>query len=76
MQIAYVLLNTETGQNTQLDTLLNDVEGVKEIYAVDGVYDLIIKVEAESMSELRTIIQENIRRLPGIRSSLTLVTFK
>ena len=44
MAIAYVLLNSELGQDSTVETSLKDVPEVKEVYAVYGVYDLIVKL--------------------------------
>ena len=72
MTIAYVLLNTELGQGSLVSTELEGVDEVKEVFGIYGVYDLIIKLEAENMSEIKEIITK-IRRIPNIRSSLTLI---
>ena len=74
MAIAYVLLNSELGQDSTVETSLKDVPEVKEVYAVYGVYDLIVKLEAVGMSELKDIITNKIRRIQNVRSSLTLIT--
>ena len=74
MAIAYVLLNSVIGQDSTVETSLKDVPEVKEVYAVYGVYDLIVKLEAVGMSELKDIITNKIRRIQNVRSSLTLIT--
>lgn len=74
MKIAYVLLNTELGQESTVEKSLKDVPEVKKVYAIYGVYDFIVKIEAAGMSELKDIITTKIRRIQNIRSSLTLIT--
>jgi DNA-binding Lrp family transcriptional regulator len=74
MTIAYVLLNSELGQESMVETSLKDVPEVKEIYAVYGVYDFIVKLEAGGMSEVKDVITNKIRRIQNIRSSLTLIS--
>ena len=74
MAIAYVLLNSELGQDSTVETSLKDVPEVKEVYAVYGVYDFIVKLEAVGMSELKDIITNKIRKIQNVRSSLTLIT--
>ena len=74
MAIAYVLLNSNLGQDSTVEISLKDVPEVKEVYAVYGVYDLIVKLEAVGMSELKDIITNKIRRIQNVRSSLTLIT--
>jgi Lrp/AsnC family transcriptional regulator for asnA, asnC and gidA len=74
MAMAYVLLNTELGQESGIIPALENVEEVKEIYSVYGVYDILIKIEIENMDELRNVVTNKIRNIPHIRSSLTLIT--
>ncbi len=74
MAKAFVLLNSELGQGSQVESSLKDVPEVKEVYGVYGVYDFIVKLEAETMSDLRDIITNKIRRIQNLRSSLTLIT--
>ncbi len=74
MAIAYVLVNSELGQDSTVETSLKDVPEAKEVYAIYGVYDFIVKLEAVGMSELKDIITNKIRRIQNVRSSLTLIT--
>lgn len=76
MSIAYVLINTELGQEPIVEAALREIDAVKEVYTVYGVYDLIVKLETESMSELKDIIFASIRRLEHVRSTLTLNTME
>jgi len=52
---------------------VRDVPHVKECRRVYGTYDMIVKVEADSMDELKEVITWKIRRLPGVRSTLTTI---
>jgi DNA-binding Lrp family transcriptional regulator len=47
---------------------------VKEAYVSYGVYDLIIKVQAEKLDELKTTITNKIRTLKNVSSTLSLIT--
>jgi len=49
---------------------------VKESYIVYGVYDIIAKVEAESMDKLKESITWNVRRLDKVRSTLTMIVIE
>ncbi|MCS7142855.1 MAG: Lrp/AsnC ligand binding domain-containing protein [Aigarchaeota archaeon] len=73
MPIAFVLINTEIGSEEDVVKQLKRIEAVKEAYAVYGVYDIIAKVEAESMDKLKEIVSWNIRRLDKVRSTLTML---
>jgi DNA-binding Lrp family transcriptional regulator len=66
MPKALVLMNAELGQETNLVNELKKTPNVTEVYAVYGVYDVIVKVEAESMEKLREAIATKLRRISGI----------
>jgi DNA-binding Lrp family transcriptional regulator len=40
---------------------------------VYGVYDIVAKVEADSMDKLKEIVTWKIRRLDKVRSTLTMI---
>ena len=71
--MAFVMVNAELGIEKQLAKELSGIDGVKEVNIVYGVYDLTVKVEAESLDKLKEIISKKIRSLEGVRSTLTMV---
>jgi DNA-binding Lrp family transcriptional regulator len=73
MAIAFVLLNVNLGTEEEVAATLREVEGVKEAYQIYGVYDIIARLEAENSEKLRGILQERVRKLDNIRSTLTLM---
>jgi DNA-binding Lrp family transcriptional regulator len=73
MPSAYVLINAEIGFEDSVLTELNKLENIKESYVTYGVYDIVAKVEAESMDKLKDVISQNIRRLEKVRSTLTMI---
>ena len=72
MPIAYVLINAELGREKVLLKDLRAIENINEVYLVYGVYDIIIKVEAENMEKLKEILTFKIRRLSDVSSTLTM----
>jgi DNA-binding Lrp family transcriptional regulator len=74
--MAYVLINTEIGAETEVRETLKDVEGVREAYAVYGVYDIIAKIEAETMDKLKELVTWHVRRLDKVRSTLTMIVIE
>ncbi|MFX1506350.1 MAG: Lrp/AsnC ligand binding domain-containing protein, partial [Promethearchaeota archaeon] len=46
---------------------------VDEAYVVYGVYDLVAKISADSMKELKDVVINQIRQAVGVRSTLTMV---
>lgn len=73
MPIAFVLINTEMGAESEVLQILKKIADVKEIHLVYGVYDLIAKVESDSMERLRDIVTWKIRRSDKVRSTLTMM---
>jgi DNA-binding Lrp family transcriptional regulator len=49
---------------------------VKKSHRVYGVYDMIAEVEADSMDALKEIVTWKIRRLEGVRSTLTAIAIE
>ena len=73
MATAFVLINTEPALMTQVLEKVKEVEGVKEAEMVYGVYDIIAKVEAENMDQLKNLIAYRIRLLANVRSTQTML---
>jgi DNA-binding Lrp family transcriptional regulator len=73
MALSYVLMNVELGAEEKVLKEVRNMPNVKECNRVYGVYDMIAKIEADSMDQLKEIISWKIRRLSGIRSTLTTI---
>jgi len=70
---AFVFITTEIGQEDQVIIDLQAIPEVKESYAVYGLYDVIVRVEADSMQRLKDVVSLRIRQLDTVRSTLTMV---
>lgn len=73
MPMAFILINTEMGAEREVLGALRKISDVKEAYFVYGVYDIIAKVESDSMERLKDVVSWNIRRLNRVRSTLTMM---
>ncbi|HYW00641.1 MAG TPA: Lrp/AsnC ligand binding domain-containing protein [Candidatus Acidoferrum sp.] len=73
MPLAFVLINAEIGSEDEVVMELRKIGNVKESYVVYGVYDIVAKVEADSMDKLKEIVTWKIRRLDRVRSTLTMI---
>jgi len=76
MPIAFVLISAELGEEKNLLKQLRSIDHVKEAHFVYGVYDVIVKVEAENMDKLKEIVTYNIRSLREVRSTITMTVAK
>ncbi len=73
MATAYVLINVEIGAEVDVLRSLKPVSEVEEAHLVYGVYDIIARVETETMQELKDAVSWKIRRIDKVRSTLTMI---
>jgi len=76
MAKAFVFINVEPGSEIEVLERLREVPEVKEAYFVYGVYDIVAKVETDSMDRLKEVITWKVRRLDKIRSTLTTIVME
>ncbi|MGQ9781429.1 MAG: Lrp/AsnC ligand binding domain-containing protein [Nitrososphaeria archaeon] len=76
MPVAFVLINSEAGTEKQILSELKAIKEVKEAYVVYGTYDVIAKVEAETMDKLKEIITWKTRRMDNVISTLTMIVIE
>ncbi len=76
MPEAIVLINTDIGSEEEVLNLLSSIDGVVEAYIVYGVYDLVVKVRASTTEELKDVISSRIRKIPKVRSTLTMIVIE
>jgi len=70
---AFVLINVELNCEREVLDAVRNIEGVKEAHIVHGVYDIVAKVEAETMDKLKKTVTRKIRLLNKVRSTLTMI---
>jgi len=70
---AFVLINAELGAENEVLKDLKAIQEVKEAYMVYGVYDIIARVETETLQDLKDTISMKVRRLDNVRSTLTMI---
>ncbi|MGI0078494.1 MAG: Lrp/AsnC ligand binding domain-containing protein [Nitrososphaerales archaeon] len=73
MPMAFVLINADLGAEEELVRELKSIQHVKEVYVVYGVYDIVAKIEADTMEKVKETITWKIRRLEKVRSTLTMI---
>ncbi len=74
MATAFVLLNTDLGAETEVMKDMKMIVEIKEAHRIYGVYDIIARIEADTMEDLKNIISWKVRRLNRVRSTLTMIT--
>ncbi|MGI0060869.1 MAG: Lrp/AsnC ligand binding domain-containing protein [Nitrosotalea sp.] len=81
MPTTYILINSDLGSDVEIiqkiKGILDSESGVKyEVQGVYGVYDIIIKITADSMDRLRGIITTHIRKIDKVYSTLTMMVIE
>lgn len=73
LSTAFVLLSVDLAKEDEVLSELRKTAGVRDVKQLFGVYDAIAKLEAENDDGLKTLLQERIRRIHSVRSTLTLM---
>jgi DNA-binding Lrp family transcriptional regulator len=76
MPKAFVLMNAELGSEDSLVNELKKLESVEEVYQVYGVYDIVAQVEADTMDKVKETITWRLRKLNGVKSTLTMIVME
>lgn len=73
MKSAFVLINSEPEFNQETLADIKKIEGVSEAYPSHGSYDIVARVNAESIDKLTQIIFHRIKGVATIKSTLTMM---
>lgn len=73
MPMAYVLINTEPKNMESVISTLEKLDLVVEIFPVYGVYDIVAKIQAETMEKLKDLVTWKVRSLDDVRSTITML---
>lgn len=76
MTKAYVLAKVEAGKDQEVLKKVKKKPGVTQATPTYGVYDLHVEASFNTMEELDKFIFDEIRRIPGIKETVTLIAFK
>jgi DNA-binding Lrp family transcriptional regulator len=69
---AFVMLHVDLGCERDVLRELKGMDGVVEAYVVEGVYDVVVVLEAESLDDLRNLILK-VRGMDNVQSTLTMI---
>jgi DNA-binding Lrp family transcriptional regulator len=72
---AYVLIVTDPGATKRVYEALQKTTGVVELHEVMGPYDIVVEIEAPQLVDVPPILSTQIRTIPGIQSTTSLVSF-
>ena len=72
---AYVLIVTDPVKTRDVYTQLQDIREIVEVHEVMGPYDIVCEIQVEDLTQIPPILGDRVRRIPGIESTTSLVTF-
>ncbi len=73
MVFAGVLLKIDAARSKRILNEIKEIKEVKNAFLVFGRYDMVAMLEAESVEEMGRIVIEKIAKIPGIKSTETLI---
>jgi DNA-binding Lrp family transcriptional regulator len=76
MTHALIFVNCSVNSQETIRDQTKEIKGVLEVYMTTGIYDLILKVQAENEAKLREDVVRKIRALGGVKSSTTMIMFR
>jgi len=72
--IAFILIVSQAGKEKRVVEDLMKLPFVREASLVFGDYDIVAKIEAENPEELSKILLEQIRKVPSVSMTTTLIS--
>ncbi len=73
MKTAFLLLNMELGYCKTVLVKLESLKEVKYVHTIYGSYDVLLKVECDTIDAVKDFIADKIRSIPDLQSSLTML---
>ncbi len=73
---AYILIESQPGLSSQL---VNDLENIKEVTAVDfvsGPYDFIAEIEVDEVDDIGSLITQAVHPIHGIDRTVTCISIE
>jgi DNA-binding Lrp family transcriptional regulator len=68
---AYVLIQTDVGQASDVVRQISKIAGVVQAEGVTGPYDVIARAEASSIDELGRLVVGGLQGIDGITRTIT-----
>jgi DNA-binding Lrp family transcriptional regulator len=72
LELAYVLVKAKMGHEIDVMNDILKIDGVKEVLGTYGQYDIFVKVQVPTRSEIELIITKKIRKVSNVLSTTTL----
>jgi len=76
MSMLFVLITCDSGFEPSFIGELKTINLVKEVNWIWGSYDILVKLEGENSNDLKNIITSKIRKIPHIKTTVTLTVLE
>jgi DNA-binding Lrp family transcriptional regulator len=70
---AFLLVNVEFPFEDDVMARLRDIPEIVDVYRVQGMYDIIAKVELDNEERLKELVSERIRKVERITGTVTIM---
>jgi DNA-binding Lrp family transcriptional regulator len=76
MATIFIMIKCELGKaNDVAADLVDNVEGVSEVYSTSGQYDLLTKFHLDPEVDIGSFVTHQVQTRPGVRDTFTIMTF-
>jgi anthranilate phosphoribosyltransferase len=76
MVTSYILLKVTSDIDRNIWEMIKELPKVIDAAWIYGEFDMLLKVEAESLDQLDEFVFEELRKIEGIKSTTTLLVAK
>lgn len=76
MPSAFIFITVDMGHMAPVVKKLKNIEGVKEAHMLYGSYDIVAKINADTMDKLKELVTQHVQRIDDIRTTLTMITME
>jgi DNA-binding Lrp family transcriptional regulator len=73
MTSAFLFINAELLFIEDVINKLKEVPEIVDIYKVQGIYDIVARVNSETEEKLKELVSERIRRIDKITGTVTVI---
>jgi DNA-binding Lrp family transcriptional regulator len=73
MTSAFLFINAEFLFVEDIINKLKEIPEVVNVYKVQGIYDIIVRVDSDTEKKLKELISEHIRRIDKITGTVTVI---
>jgi DNA-binding Lrp family transcriptional regulator len=71
---AFVLCRLVAGLEQKAVMQMRSINGVKEVFLTFGSWDVVLTAESDTLDKLSGLIVREVRGIPGVQGTETLVT--